>query len=352
MYWSALREYVLLVARTWWLRIGLLSGLLGLGAQLFSFDIPPWIWQAAVGVCVVLAQYQAYYEIRRERDRACKEAEPHASSFVPALLQNRLLQNLNESVPSLIVRAAIAASVPTGVDIDLGTNEKQLFKSAIEKSQLEHFIREWTTLGEGKAGSAWQRIGPTTSFIATLVRAPERGFSNGLAIEARAVLDAYFGRRPQAQRQLITQIDVICQPAKVGRGTAPPLSHPLSLQDFFDLVWVMVDVVAYELAPRVFEHLVGSRELLSCSASMRTTGQQRLGDYVGLSSYRWVRAEGSSDTNGGNWDPVSEVNVLDPAMREASLKAWVNKMLSDSSYENHEPDVERLEPPPRAPQFK
>jgi hypothetical protein len=77
-YFRSLKLYGGAVLKAWWaLFIGILLGAAGGYSLIWHVDLklPPWGWFLAAVLCLSVAQFQAFHEMRMQRDTAIARAE-------------------------------------------------------------------------------------------------------------------------------------------------------------------------------------------------------------------------------------------------------------------------------------
>jgi hypothetical protein len=189
------------------------------------------------------------------------------------------------------------------------------------------------------------------SWIVTLRRPAVRfQVQKEWTIDAQAQITLRPTTGPVPAGWLTLLLDAVVRPTT----SAGAPSRPLSLQDFYELLYVMLSSLLDEIGPRAVTALTGSFDLLALAAVATPTGAM-FNDFVPFDWINGERAEGSGDVPGAQWTAKTLDEIADPEARAASLRAWLVRILRDSGFiRGYERDIDQLEPPrlPPVPQMR
>lgn len=388
------RSYLRAVAKSWWNVVTFVGGVLAIANGIGRLEAPRWLWLGLLIAGLVLAQLQVALRgtqapletpepglgtlktndksgpglatWRRGDSASVLELDPPLAATTvrveesPAHLQVRLdpLMLASEVYPysyaavvapsekALPVRVALAARMPTEDEVGVGSAEHEAFENAVTNSLLERWIvAETTVRGHVPYEHSWRPVDPTTSWVITLKRPPARlQFQDEWTVDAQAQLSL----RPTVgggAGWMTMILDSVIRPAREELSG----SRPLSFQEFFELIYVMVSSLLDEIGPAIAKPLAGVFELLAVSVVAIPTGGM-FNDFVPFDGINGERADGSRDVPGAQWSPKSRAEIDDPMARAASIRAWITRILRDSGFiRGYERDVELLEVPSLAP---
>jgi hypothetical protein len=203
---ASLSEYLGIVIRTWWVRVSLLAGAVGLASELTNLVVPSYVWWILVGLAVVLAQFAAFHHVRAQRGElraqiAAEEATPAAPTFSPNLFEGRLFPTsfypvLDSSERGFVIRGALAFALSAGYD-QLGSEAQKLFENTVAASAFEGWMqRQMDTIRRVPNDQWWKRIQPTRSQIVTVGRPAARLPHYDFTLAGHCVLNLKPGMQP------------------------------------------------------------------------------------------------------------------------------------------------------------
>lgn len=347
---ASLSEYLRIVVRTWWARVSLLAGAVGLASELTNLVVPSYLWWILVGLAVVLAQFTAFHHVRAEREElraeiAEEEAIPEAPTFTPNLFDGRLFPTsfypvIESSERGFVIRGAFAFALPPGYD-QLGSEVQKLFENTVASSAFEGWMqRQMDTIRRVPNDQWWERIQPTTSQIVTVGRPAACLPHYDFTLAGHCVLNLKPGIQPWHAGYGEVLASAVIRPADADESTR---GLPLSLQDLYDAINIIEAALVGQIVPSLVEKITGAEMRAMSFALLAIANGGGVSDYVGLNHHHWPRASGSYDRMALYGSVASEETLNDSALREQEIKGWLARFLTDGGFSDFEPDIERLQ---------
>jgi hypothetical protein len=234
--------------------------------------------------------------------------------------------------------------MPAKPESGIGSTDQQSFEDAVADSSFERWILEETAV-RGRAGYEhfWSPVDPTRSWIVTLKRPPAAMIPEGWTLDARAVLNLQRTQVPHPTGWLRLHLDSVIRPT----DAILDRHRPLSLQEFYEQLYVMLSTLLDEIGPAIFPQITGRHEYepLSVGAVVIPSASM-FNEFIPLGGQGWQRAEGSGDVSGAEWYPTSRDEVDEPDRRAESIRNWITRIARDSGFvRGYERDIELLQPP-------
>lgn len=349
----SMTEYLTSVIRSWWARVSVAAGLVGLASEVTNVVVPSWVWWAVVGVGVVLAQFTAFNNVRRQREELAAQLaamEPPAEPpiFVPDLLQGRIFPGsdypvIESSERGLVIRAALAFGLEAEHE-PLTSELQQLFEDTVAASTFEGWLQAQTDVIRAVPEAQWwERVQPTRSEIVSVARAPAKFPHHDLTLAAHCVLHLKPGLQPRHPGYGVLIASAVIRP--LGEAETRPDGRPLSLEGLYEGLTVIEAALVDQVAPGVLARLTRREFQPRAFAVLAVANGGGVADYIALNHYQWRRAAGSFDPNALYGEAASELAVRDPDARDHETRRWLTRFLSDAGFSGFEQDVERLPRP-------
>lgn len=350
---ASVTEYLRSVTRSWWARVSVAAGLVGLASELTNLVAPSWVWWGIVGVGVVLAQFTAFDNARRQREElvaelAAIEAPAEAPIFVPDLLQGRIFPTSDYPViesgePGFVIRGALAF----GLDAEheqLTSELQKLFEDAVAASAFEGWLQAQTNVIRSvPEGQWWERVQPTRSEIVSVARPPTTLPYHPHTLAGRCVLNLRPGLQPWHPGYGVLIASAVIRP--LGEADARPAGRPLSFEGLYEALTVIEAALVDEVAASVLPRLTRREFQPRAFSALAIANGGSVAEYVGLDHYDWRRAAGSSEPNALYGQATTELAVRDPDTRDHETRRWLTRFLTDAGFSEFEQDVERLQRP-------
>jgi hypothetical protein len=350
---ASVTEYLTSVIRSWWARVSVAAGLVGLASELTNLVVPSWVWWVIVCLGVVLAQFTAFDNVRRQREKlaaqlAAKEAPAEAPNFVADLLEGRIFPTSDYPViesgeQGFIIRGALAF----GLDAEheqLTSELQKLFEDTVAASAFEGWLQAQTSVIRAVPEAQWwERVQPTRSEIVSVARAPTRVPYYDYTLGGHCVLHLKPGLQPWHPGYGVLIASAVIRP--LGQPGGLTGERPLSFEGLYEALTVIEAALVDQVAPSVLGRLTRSEFQPRAFVVLAIANGGSVADYVELDHYHWRRAAGSSDPNALYGQAASESAVRDPEARDHETRRWITRFLTDAGFSEFEQDVERLQRP-------
>jgi hypothetical protein len=390
------REYLRRVATSWWNVVTALGAALAILSGVSGVHTPWWVWFALIIGGLLLAQYQTFQKAGARSSKVAAthleplmEAHPDSSAATPtesaapgesagAELQRRTVQTsplqaarakveaesmelepmwlqgqmypymyspvVDATEKALATRVAITVQMPAKPEVGIGSSDQQAFEDAVADSSFERWILDETTVRRRPGFMHfWRPVDPTRSSIVTLKRPSAAMVPDGWTLDARAVLNLQLTQVPHPAGWMRLHLDSVIRPT----DAILDRHRPLSLQEFFEQLYVMLSALLDEIGPAIVPRIIArpAHEPLSVGAVVIPSASM-FNDYFPLGGRGWQRAEGSGDVPGAEWYPTARNEVADANRRAESIRKWMTKIVRDSGFvRGYERDIELLQPP-------
>lgn len=350
---DALSEYATRVIQTWWARLSVGAGVVGLISELTNLVVPSWMWWLVVGVSAVFAQFTVFRHVRLQRDEltaqlAATQAPVEQPVFVPNLLDGRIFPTSDYPViesgeRGFVVRGALAFTLGSEHET-LDSAGRQAFEDAVAASAIEGWFQEQVGVWRAVPHEQWwERVQPTRSQIVTVARAPARVPHYDFTLAGHCVLNLKPGLQPWHPGYGLLISSAILRPLDESEGAFGGL--PLSFDDLYRLLTIFEVALVDEIAAAVLPRIETNEWQPRAYAALAIANGGSVAEYVGLNHHHWPRASGSDDQNALYGCASNEQTLREPNARDAEIKSWLTRFLTDSGFSDFEVDVRRLSLP-------